>query len=240
VGGRRLLNAHGKRVSRPSTAGQVPRVYYLTSAEHAISNIAFGRLKLARFTQLNDPYELLAPKSSDKKVRDTIADFRKSFDQENGLLCFGTDWTDPVPWSHYGAKHTGICLGFNVKKNLLRDVTYQSSRMVHDFGGASVTAKLADLILCTKFESWAYERESRVLVPLTSARKEGELHFVPFDDELELAEVILGPLCSLSAKNARRMVDKHHTGVSTIKSRLALKSYNIVPLEASVPVVPQR
>jgi hypothetical protein len=173
-------------------------------------------------------------------VRAVIADFRKGFDDENGLLCFSADWTDPVLWSHYGAKHTGICLGFNVKKDILRKVIYQTSRMVHDFKNETVSEKLSDIILCTKFASWAYERESRVLVELTSARKEGDLHFVPFDDELQLAEVILGPLCSLSANQARKMVDKHHHNVSTIKARLALKSYNIVPLEASVPVYPER
>jgi hypothetical protein len=35
------------------------RLYHLTSAEYAISAIVFGRLKLARFAQLNDPFELL-------------------------------------------------------------------------------------------------------------------------------------------------------------------------------------
>src|SRR4051812_2710288 len=64
------------------------RVYYLTSAEYAVSNIVFARIKLVRFTKLNDPFELLAPKSIDKSVQARVAEFRNTFDEENGVLCF--------------------------------------------------------------------------------------------------------------------------------------------------------
>ena len=36
------------------------RVYNLTTAQFALSNIALRRLKVARFNDLNDPFELLA------------------------------------------------------------------------------------------------------------------------------------------------------------------------------------
>ena len=36
------------------------RVYYLTSAEYAISNLALKRIKVSRYQDLNDPFELLA------------------------------------------------------------------------------------------------------------------------------------------------------------------------------------
>ena len=39
----------------------IRRLYHLTSAEYAISNIVFNRLKVARFSDLNDPFELSAP-----------------------------------------------------------------------------------------------------------------------------------------------------------------------------------
>lgn len=36
------------------------RVYHLTAAEFAISDIVYGRLKISRFSDLNDPFELMA------------------------------------------------------------------------------------------------------------------------------------------------------------------------------------
>src|SRR5262249_32150283 len=115
----------------PPPQAQYRRVYYLTTAEYGLSNIVFRRLEVARFSQLNDPFELLAPKFTDRKMRDEVGKFKNAIDKEDGLLCFSSDWTDPVLWSHYGAKHTGICLGFDVEKSILRHVKYQSSRIVH-------------------------------------------------------------------------------------------------------------
>lgn len=36
------------------------RAYHPTSADHAVSDIAFSRIKIARFRELNDPFELLS------------------------------------------------------------------------------------------------------------------------------------------------------------------------------------
>jgi hypothetical protein len=36
-------------------------LYYFTTAEHAINNVALSRLKVARFSEANDPFELMWP-----------------------------------------------------------------------------------------------------------------------------------------------------------------------------------
>ena len=206
------------------------RAYHLTSAEHAISDIAFGRIKVARFTKLNDPFELLAPRFLRRSL--DFEKFRREYDLSNGLLCFSADWTDPVLWSHYGQKHRGICLGFNVSKEILRDVEYVSERMTNS---DLTNPAFADEILCKKFRSWDYEKESRVLIPLEDyASKEGDLHFVRFNGDIQLAEVIIGPLCSITSGRIRKVVNKLQEGVVTFKARLAHKSYNIVPMESTV------
>lgn len=217
---------------------QYQRVYYITSAEHALSNIVFGRVKVARFQSLNDPFELLAPKFANSLLRKSMGSFKRDFDRKNGLVCFSADWTDPVLWTHYGARHTGICLGFNVKRRILRKVKYVTDRMT-EFTGGSIDRALEDAIVGTKFESWRYENEHRILVPLKNCVEEGKLHFLPFDDELELAEVIIGAQSSTVSKHLAKIVEKHHprSKVTTIKARLALKSFHIVPLEPSVPAV---
>jgi hypothetical protein len=229
----------GSAAVTPPPSKEYRRVYYTTSADHAISNVVFKRLKVARFSSLNDPFELLAPKFTDSIMRLSAGKFKRKFDAENGLICFSSDWVDPVLWTHYGAKHTGISLGFDVKRDILRRVNYVTQRMVTNVGGASINKKLENAIVRTKFESWRYEDEYRILVPLKNADEEGKLHFIPFDKEMRLAEVIIGALCDLRATQLRTIVNKHHSGITTIKARLASKSFNIVPLEASVLIVPE-
>jgi Protein of unknown function (DUF2971) len=236
------LESAGSAAVTPPPGPKYRRVYYTTSAEFAISNLVFGRLKVARFKSLNDPFELLAPKFSDKRLRRVMGNFKRQFDNENGLICFSGDWIDPVLWTHYGAKHTGICLGLNVKRDLLRRVNYVTERMVTDISDDAINQKLENVIIRTKFESWSYEEEYRILVPLKNADEEGSLHFLSFDDDVQLAEVIIGAQSDIRADHLRKIVNKHYPPgkVTTIKSRLASKSFYIVPLEASVPEVPTR
>src|SRR4029078_4740767 len=160
----------------PAPAG-CSRVYYLSSAEYATSNVVFRRLKVARFSELNDPFELLARTAAEKRAHWEIQKYRENFDVENGLLCFSSDWIDPVLWSHYGAQHHGICLGFNVPKAALRNVNYQTDRMMIDTPtiAGGLDAAFADAILRTKFESWKYEKEKRMLVRFSKATPEGAL-----------------------------------------------------------------
>src|SRR5690242_7534716 len=52
------------------------RVYHLTTAELAISNIGLGRLKVARFADLNDPFELIALDVLESDVRHKAEKFK--------------------------------------------------------------------------------------------------------------------------------------------------------------------
>src|SRR5258706_16015614 len=68
------------------------RLYYLTSAEYALSDIVFKWLKVARFSTLNDPFELLVRAATDEGARWDIESQKKKLDDELGLLCFSEDW----------------------------------------------------------------------------------------------------------------------------------------------------
>ena len=102
-----------------------------------------------------------------------------------------------------------------------------------------VHVPLQFVLFITKFESWKYEREWRVLVPLRKGIREGNLYFFPMSDAVLLREVILGPLCTLPFGRVRELVNKHHTDVVTIKSRMADKYFSIVPDENTVPPYPE-
>jgi len=216
----------------PPPPSTVLRAYYICPSEYAISNIVFKRQKVSRFSELNDPFELLAFwRGSEHPV---IVSYRRQQEAETGLLCFSSDWTNPVLWSHYGARHRGICLGFDIEGDLPRQVKYQPERLEPKLNSSTVDSELADLLLCTKFESWSYEREWRVPVKLALLHHEGGLCFYRLGQQIRLAEVILGPLCTLPWEEVRDLAITHHGDVNTIKSRLALNSFNVVPDEQTV------
>src|SRR5687767_14278862 len=95
------------------------RVYHLSNAEFALSNIALRRIKISRFSDLNDPFELLGANLKDKNYREAFRLTRDELHNDKGLLCFSRSWGNPVLWSHYADKHRGICLGFDVSDHLL-------------------------------------------------------------------------------------------------------------------------
>lgn len=222
----------------PPPANEWRRVYHLTPAEYAISNIAFGRLKLARFADLNDPFELIAANLKDLPTKAFVTDFKESFDRENGLLCFSGDWMSPPMWAHYGSNHTGICFGFNLKRTHANDVKYVSERITllpssHSSGLIADDTTKAQLLF-TKFEHWKYESEVRSLFCLRDAVAESGLYFIPFGGVIEVAEVILGARCRLSVDAVRGLVDKTLPGAVTFRARRAEKFFQMVPDENSV------
>ena len=215
------------------------RLYHITTTEFAISNIGLSRIKVARFSDLNDPFELTAVSFRNKFVRKIVLDFKNACDRHIGLLCFSADWTNPVLWGHYGVKHRGICLGFNLKRARTHKVKYEAERIPAELETQGNPPKLDDnlkkLLLCTKFRHWEYEEEYRVFVPLDKANKEGTLHFYPFGQYLELAEVILGPRCSVSLKSVRQLTQAQHPHAVTFKARPAYKFFKVVPNGWTVP-----
>src|SRR5262249_51887513 len=76
----------------PPPPNDCKRLYHLTSVEHALSNIVRHRLKIARFSALNDPFELLAHDSIDKDVRKLLIQHKNELEAKSGLLCFSADW----------------------------------------------------------------------------------------------------------------------------------------------------
>jgi hypothetical protein len=214
------------------------RLYHLTGAEYAITNIVFGRLKVARFSSLNDPFELLARATLQSHARLGLVENKNRLNQERGLLCFSEDWTDPALWAHYGDRHRGICLGFDVEDGFARKITYQKARLKDDDARNKSEAEVLDALLYTKYESWQYEQEWRLLVDLRDLDAEGGLHFRKFDNRLKLTEVVVGAECSISFDEIRKLVKTHHPIANTVRTRMAYGSFNMVPLEKTIIAVP--
>ncbi|HET9180774.1 MAG TPA: DUF2971 domain-containing protein, partial [Candidatus Angelobacter sp.] len=173
---------------------------------------------------LNDPFELWAVSQPNKQLRKGLRDWKRTMSERYGLLCFSRSWHNPLLWSHYGDRHRGMALGFDIRDELLRPVDYVDKRP--SFKNANqATAKG---LLFTKFSGWQYEEESRIYTRLEERDPVSHLHFAEFSDDLVLQEVIAGPLCTESKQIIRSSLEGYAYRVRLIKSRLAFKTFRVV------------
>ncbi|MEM6483629.1 MAG: DUF2971 domain-containing protein [Pseudomonadota bacterium] len=212
------------------------RVYHLLSSNYGLDDIAKRRLKIARISDLNDPFELLAAELSDKLHRDLWRRWRNAQETRWGMLCFSKTWSNPVLWSHYGERHRGIALGFDVDDEYLIKVAYTKKRHKIDVFALEQDGRLSeDLMLKfmqTKFEDWRYEKEVRVFANLDNKDVDTGLHFFAFDDIVKLKEVVVGPLSDVTEDDVREHLKPEDQGVRVIKARLAFNSFKVVENQA--------
>jgi hypothetical protein len=213
------------------------RLYFFAEAKWAVDNIHNGRLKVCRFLDLNDPFELFAGEQH-KPFRKNMKVWAKTLNEQHGLLCFSRSWRNPLMWSHYGDRHKGICLAFDVEGT--EKINYEPERLFlgNQWPSASAPAgapadlpnELRKLLLTTKFKDWEYERERRLVLPLEGLKKEEGRFFKCFDDRLKLVAVIAGPRCCVKWKTRLEgVVKKSLVRPKLIKARLAFMGFEVVP-----------
>jgi Protein of unknown function (DUF2971) len=176
------------------------RVYKFTSAQYGISNLQNKRLKLSTIEDLNDPFDLCALDTTDPAISNaldaTLAPFRKKM---RAILCFSRNWDNLLLWSHYGASHTGTCLGFDIPEgdpgaNYDTDLLYQPN-VLQIRCWEDVNPDLANRLLRTKHESWSYEQEVRMFASLDDPPDSNGLNWMEFGPRLVLKEAIIGAQC---------------------------------------------
>jgi hypothetical protein len=166
------------------------RVYHFTKAKWALQAIHNKRLRISRFFEMNDPFELFAVDQPDQGARKGLREWSARVSEEQGVICFTGAWHDPLMWSNYGDRHGGVCLGFEVCDCDLEKINYSLQRLA-----SGPPQDLGHLLLTTKFSRWKYENELRVLARLSEMIQKGEHYFKAFDNRLQLVEVIAGPRC---------------------------------------------
>jgi len=212
------------------------RVYYFTNADCALNDIEKNWVKVSPFSTLNDPFELFAGSMHGELRRKKMRTWAADLDRRRGLLCFSEDWHDPLMWSHYGDRHRGICLGFDVDDGILKKINYSPERLrCPAYAGSALepTREIEDLLLTTKFARWNYERERRVIVSEEEWKSDNDLRFRMFDPGLNLARIIVRPRCTKENKinDALRKNDalRDRTfSIEVIKSRLAFQTFRVV------------
>ena len=233
AGGARALGVESvrrdaERVWRPRVRalGETMRVYHLLAEHWAVCDLQRKRLKVARFDELNDPFELLGVELGDHRERRLFDRWKAETAATFGLLCFSKGWRNPVLWSHYADRHRGMCLGFDVSDECLQEVRYLPDRW--NLADYLPERHEAGPLFSTKFATWAYEEEYRRIVRLDDAEDDGAKRFWPFGDDLQLREVVVGPRCRIGKERLRRILGRSVKGVKLKKARLAFKTFSVV------------
>lgn len=214
-------------------SGKRRQLYYFTPPTHALANLQNRQLKVSRFSKCNDPYELASFSLRDREIRQRHRDWLAWADKMFGLLCFCRDWTSPVLWGHYAMHHTGICLGFDVDARNFVDVRYTEDRLhqeitIENFFEKIDEDSMVDLF-ATKFSHWSYEDEVRLLINFDSPVDPNALCFHPFNADMRLNKVIVGPKSALTVSEVKNTI--RDTSVEVFKARLAFQKYRVVRQE---------
>lgn len=220
-----------KQTSQPPTSARI-RLYYLTELHHGLRNVALRRVKISRFSELNDPFELLAADLTDRRHRRSFQKWKKAVNKNNGLICLSKSWEDPVLWGHYADGHTGLALGLDVPAALVSDVIYAERPEAIPIDPVTnqpaATEELVNRLLRTKFHDWRYEQEMRLFVKLDPKTKESGRYFYDFSDDFALREIVLGPRCKVPIERVRTVVKGYSPAVSVTQARIAFRSFRVL------------
>lgn len=203
------------------------RLYHFTSAQYALQDIEHRRLKIAEIKDLNDPFDLRAPRLKNSRERRSWEDWRDDMSRKYGMLCFSPNWVNAVMWSHYSDRHRGICLGFDVSDDIAEKVAYSLKRPAIDLSRGPRESDLGRLLFM-KGPDWSYEEEYRVWTRLEDRDPTHGVYFMPFDKQLVLRQVIVGPLSAVTKADLEPLVIGMKPQVSLIKARLAFRSFRVV------------
>jgi len=212
-------------------------LYHYLEARWALDDIRRRRLKASEIDQVNDPYEWRVVYSDHEASQLALEKTQREWIEQYGVLCFSRRWDDILMWSHYGDRHKGICLGFDVDAKYTGDVDYRDEllRVGNILYGDEETRRKNrqeyERIVATsyqrKYTGWTYEEEVRMYSERKERDEETHQYFVNFDDRLKLKKVIAGARFAMSSRPITDAL-KGYSDVEIIKARRSLESFEIV------------
>jgi hypothetical protein len=216
-------------------------VYHFTKSGYGIDNIDLRRLKISRFNDLNDPFELLAADLLDPRHRFSLQKHKDDFHNKYGMICFSSSWKNPLLWGHYAEYHKGMALGFEVPEELLFKVDYTTERFKVLFDAEKGEVKdgenVIERLLTTKFKDWEYEQEYRLLIPLLNKIPENGIFFEYFSEILVLREVVLGLKSELEPGRVKKLFGEGLEPVRLKKAGMALRKFSVIEDRAARAVL---
>lgn len=208
------------------------RLYHFTTAKFALHDIQKKRLKIAQFSDLNDPFELMCVDVLREGHEQAFSGFKQEMAKLYGVLCFSQKWKDILQWSHYGERHKGICLGFDVSsfESKFGAVEYKKGKLPFP-GTENLDQAFMWKMLRRKYHGWRYEEEWRVFLRLESPEwnesVKRNLYFADFTGELALREVILGAENDTDKDDVQEALSGYVEPVRVSKIRLSPSDFRL-------------
>lgn len=212
------------------------RLYHFMTEQFGLEAIRDSRLKIARIDQLNDPFEFLGlslPGRENRQNREVLGKWKQALSEQSGVICMSRTWRHPLLWSHYAEEHQGLCLGFDCpNKNYFGRMCYVNERpTLRDIERNSLAELDLDdmkMMMYRKFEAWSYEAEYRAFLSLEDRDPVSDLYFLPFSDNMRLAQVIVGARSKVTRDKLKRCLGKRSSAVSSFKARAGFKKFEVV------------
>jgi hypothetical protein len=207
------------------------RLYHYLESKWALDDIRRQRLKLSKIDDMNDPYEWECVRSSHEPWQLTLGNTKRDIVERHGVLCFSRSWNNILMWSHYGDRHRGICLGFDVNDEHTREVAYVGDILIVgnlNDGPREERRRILDCLYGAKYEGWSYEREVRVHGSRAELDEETRQYFVNFDEHLILKEVVAGARFSMSKRPIEDALQGYSGDVKILKARPCPRRFEII------------
>lgn len=207
------------------------RVYKFLNAKWGLKALEDRRLKIARISDLNDPFELLGINLSNRELRKAFVEMKYALAKNRGLLCFSKRWRNPLLWGHYSDGHRGLCLGFDVPDELLMGVNYTRKRTASEklfSNDQSVKEREMKRLLSTKFSHWRYENEVRCFVSLEDKDPHNGHYFFEFSNEMQIKQILVGAEACISRRDVEKALGDKNAQVERFKTRAAFRTFRVV------------
>lgn len=209
------------------------RLYYMTTLETLETYILPElRIRLSTFDTVNDPFELLGTRQTDREGRRHFDALYKHWVKTLGFVSFSDNWKSPLMWGHYAKNHTGVCLGIEVPDCRPLQVSYKPEMLeiLLEMSPmeAAVDEDVIKQVVTTKFKDWEYEHEWRYVERLVNKDEVTGFYYVDFSPDFELREIIAGARCERSLEDIRKQVFGNTETITMIKARAAFGTFSMV------------
>ncbi len=215
------------------------RLYRFLSASAFKKSISSWSLRVGRIHELNDPFEWrfglenVRP-DAEQMAQDYLAHVVGKLSAQFGVFCFSASAEDPVLWSHYADKHTGVAIEVDYLLSTIHKVEYTDSRptidanRVNDPVYISNTAGVSvQKLVTTKSLGWSYEKEWRGYVNISECELRDGHYFKAIPSDF-VTRVILGARCTLDSAEISSEISKHTTeSIPVSKARYSIKKYTV-------------
>lgn len=215
------------------------KLYHFLSEKWALEALEKQFIKVSKYDDLNDPFELLAMSLEDKVSRTVMLENKRKINEKLRILCFSKSWKNPLLWGHYADNHRGIALELEVPSKDAHPITYEEDRSsldLHALMDKRDEAAKREMfkMYTTKYSDWSYEEEYRVQFLREECFTKGEHDFVKLGNNLRVTGLVLGPLNSTSKE---KLVSSLPEGKEIIvtTTRIAFQSFDVVHQKQKPP-----